>query len=114
MEDTPPEFDLNRFIVGRLKEIREQQGLNQKEFSKLIHVSPSVYSRIENGEKELTFNFIQKVSEKTHTSLKDILNISGNIYNVDQQKGLQNQCSHSTLHIHLSPEQFEGLKDVLK
>lgn len=108
------DYDLNQEIVKRLIAIRQDMGLNQRQFADLIVVSPSVVSRIEHGERELTLNFIQKVSEKTQKSLRDILNIEGNIYNVENQKGLQNQCTNPTLHINLSDKQFEDLKDILK
>lgn len=114
MENISPEFDLNLFIIERLKNIRSEMQLSQKQFADLLHISPSVINRMEKGRKELTLNFIQKISEKTPYSIGDILDIKGNIYHVENQKGLQNQCSNPSLHINLNNEQFEELKGIFK
>jgi len=113
MEDIQPNFNLNQAIIEKPEVIRQEKKLSQQDFAQLLLISPSVYSRILKGERELTLNFVQKVSERTNTKLQDILNLSGNIYNGDQQRGLQNQCYNPTLHINLSEEQFDRLKDIL-
>lgn len=114
MEDIEPKFDLNQTVVEKIIAIRDSLHLNQRQFADLLNLSPSVISKIESGKQQLNLNFIQHISEKTNKSIDEILEVKGNVYNVEHQKGLQNQCTNPTLHINLSPEQFEGLKDILK
>lgn len=46
--------DLDISIGQRLKLIREQKGLNQKDFGNLLNVLPQTYSRYEKGERGVT------------------------------------------------------------
>lgn len=46
----------------RLRELREQRGMNQKQLAHALHVSPAYLSALEHGRRSPpTFQFVQKV-----------------------------------------------------
>jgi transcriptional regulator with XRE-family HTH domain len=46
----------------RLRELREQGGINQKQLAAALHVSPAYLSALEHGRRSPpTFQFVQKV-----------------------------------------------------
>lgn len=48
-----------------LKAIRKEKGLTQKEFSKLIGISRSYYSDLENGYKNPSYKVMLKINKIT-------------------------------------------------
>lgn len=49
--------------MNRLRELRKQKGLTQKEMSKLFNVGQSTYCYWEKGDFEPSFDMLQKLSE---------------------------------------------------
>lgn len=47
-----------------IKQIRKESGLTQKEFAQVVSVSTILVSMIEAGQKDVSKNFILKLSEK--------------------------------------------------
>lgn len=46
----------------RLRDLREQRGMNQKQLAETLHVSPAYLSALEHGRRSPpTFQFVQKV-----------------------------------------------------
>ncbi len=62
MKNNPP--------LLKLKSIREKRGLTVREISKILKISKSMYSYIENGKKRLTYDMA--------VSIGDILDLSTN------------------------------------
>lgn len=50
-------------MENRLKIFRESQNLNQKEMSEKLGVSLSYYSKVENGIRNSSFDFLRKIKE---------------------------------------------------
>ena len=46
---------------NKLKQIRIEKGLTQKELAKLLNVSPAAYSLWEKGEREPRFEILRKL-----------------------------------------------------
>ena len=57
----------------RLKDMREDRDLLQKDLAKLLNSTQQHYSRIENGDTEITADRVCKLAEFYHTSTDYIL-----------------------------------------
>ena len=57
----------------RLKAMREDRDLLQKDLAKLLNTTQQHYSRIENGDTEITADRVCKLAEFYHTSTDYIL-----------------------------------------
>ncbi|MBQ7031815.1 MAG: helix-turn-helix transcriptional regulator [Bacilli bacterium] len=57
----------------RLKDMREDRDLLQKDLAKLLNTTQQHYSRIENGDTEITADRVCKLAEFYHTSTDYIL-----------------------------------------
>ena len=67
-------------INERLKEIRTSLNLSQREFSKRIFISQSLYSDIEFGNVEPKERFIRLISSQFNVNLDWIKTGNGNMY----------------------------------
>jgi putative transcriptional regulator len=56
----------------RLAEFRRSQDLNQDEMAKIVGVSKSYYAKIELGQRNPSYNFIQKFKSKFDTNVDSI------------------------------------------
>lgn len=59
--------------MNRLKEIREDKDLYQKDIAKILNVSQQQYSRIENNENELSYDGLIILSNFYKTSIDYLL-----------------------------------------
>ena len=59
--------------MNRLKEIREDKDLYQKDLAKLLNVSQQQYSRCENEENELSYDGLKKLADFYNTSIDYLL-----------------------------------------
>lgn len=57
----------------RLRDMREDRDLLQKDIAKLLNTTQQHYSRIENGETEITADRVCKLAEFYNTSTDYIL-----------------------------------------
>lgn len=58
-------------LALKIAKLREQKGLTQQEFAKLMGTSQQAISRIESGEYEgFTLRTLEKIAEATGTRLK--------------------------------------------
>lgn len=48
----------------KLKDFRNQTGLEQKEMAKEIHVSPSYYCKVETGYRKPSYAFLFKFKDR--------------------------------------------------
>ena len=58
----------------RLKELRDDKELNQKQMGKILGMSQTGYSKYETGENDIPTQILLKLSEFHHTSIDYILN----------------------------------------
>lgn len=60
-------------IGARIKTIRESQNMTQKQLSKLVHVSSSFISRIENGSSMPSIDLICSIAHALKVPPQDVL-----------------------------------------
>ena len=58
----------------KLKDFRNQTGLEQKEMAKEIHVSPSYYCKVETGYRKPSYAFLRScVSSRTDFQMRTLM-----------------------------------------
>lgn len=65
----------------RLYNIRIKQGLTQADVAKLVPMTQSSYSRIENGFQEPNLSQLKKIAEVLNVSLDYLLDVNTEFYN---------------------------------
>lgn len=65
----------------RLYNTRIKQGLTQADVAKLVPMTQSSYSRIENGFQEPNLNQLKKIAEVLNVSLDYLLDVNTEFYN---------------------------------
>ena len=66
---------------NRLYNARVKLGLTQSDVAKLIPMTQSSYSRIENGFQEPNLNQLKRIAEVLNISLDYLLNVETEFYN---------------------------------
>ena len=66
-------------MKNRIKDLREDRDLLQKDIALFLNITIRQYRRIEKGENELSYNSLIKLSEFYNTSVDYILGIINNI-----------------------------------
>ena len=59
-------------IGARIKDIREQQGLSQEYVAQKLDTTRQRYARVENGQLDLSYTLIKKISEVFGVPVEDI------------------------------------------
>lgn len=98
-------MDLNNKVALKIKEIREKKNFSQLKFSKLVNMSNSAYSRIENGEVQITLNTLDKIAEKLSVPLLELLDFKSTQINHFNNNAFV-QSGENTLNISLTPDEF--------
>lgn len=71
--------------IGKLiHDLREERGITQSEFSKLLGTTQSAVARIESGEQNLSAATLSKISQ---TLGKDLINVSDGAINIQVEGG---------------------------
>lgn len=65
----------------RLYNARIKQGLTQSDVAKMIPMTQSSYSRIENGFQEPNLNQLKRIAEVLNVSIDFLLNVDTEFYN---------------------------------
>jgi transcriptional regulator with XRE-family HTH domain len=65
---------------NRLKALREDTDLNQKDFAALFHISQRAYSHYEKGDRSIPLEILCRIAEYYNTSTDYIL------YRTDERK----------------------------
>ncbi len=60
----------------RLKDLREDNDLKQKEIAEYLHIKQNTYSQYENGQRQLPIEVLIKLSEYYGVSTDYILGLS--------------------------------------
>lgn len=68
---------LNELIqVGtRIKELRKEKGISQKDFAKLVGIKYPTYSNYENNNREPTKEQLKRIAEKLDVSVDELLGV---------------------------------------
>ncbi|HEO6694099.1 TPA: helix-turn-helix transcriptional regulator [Streptococcus agalactiae] len=59
----------------RIRNLREDNDLTQKEVAELLHCSQSAYSRIESGVQDVPTKFLKKLAEFYHVTIDYLLEV---------------------------------------
>lgn len=62
--------------LNRIKDLREDKDLKQKDIAKILNVSQQQYSRIETGENEIKLDSLIKLALFYNTSTDYILGLT--------------------------------------
>ena len=65
-------------VYKRIKDLREDKDLTQKEMAKALNCSQQVYSNYELGQRDIPTDILIKLSSFHHVSVDYILGISDN------------------------------------
>ena len=60
----------------RLKDLREDRDIKQKDIAEYLHIKQNTYSQYENGQRQLPIDILIKLSEYYNVSTDYILGIS--------------------------------------
>lgn len=60
---------MDNFIADRMKKIRQDNNLTQKQFAKIFYVTEKAISNYENAVRTPTLEFLKKVCDKFHVTL---------------------------------------------
>lgn len=63
----------------RLKDLREDRDIKQKDIAEYLHIKQNTYSQYENGQRQLPVDILIKLSEYYNVSTDYILGISKDI-----------------------------------
>lgn len=67
---------MNYLQAGKLiRKLRRKNNLSMIEFAKMVGISQPSLSRIENGNQEITFQFLEKACETFNISMSDFFRI---------------------------------------
>lgn len=62
----------------RLKELREDRDIKQREIAGFLHIKQNTYSQYENGERQLPIDILISLAEFYNVSTDYILNLTDN------------------------------------
>lgn len=57
----------------RLKEIREDSDIKQKQIAEFLHIKQNTYSQYENGQRQIPIDMLIKLSKFYNTSIDYLL-----------------------------------------
>lgn len=69
-------MSLKKLFGKKIKEIREAKGFTQQEFAELLNLQPNSIAQIECGYKGVSFNLLEKISEKLDVSYYELFDFS--------------------------------------
>lgn len=73
-------------MIERLRELREDADLTQKEIANFLHCAQRTYSGYECGTRGLPIDMLIKLAEYYHTSTDYILGVSNERFNSKHSK----------------------------
>ena len=81
------------FLGKRIKELREQQGLLQRQLAANLEIDSPLYSKIERGERRAKRAQVIKLAEMLETDKDELLTLwlAGQVYEVvKDEKNIEN------------------------
>lgn len=70
-------MDIKLKIGRRIKELREQAAMSQKDLAYTADLDRSYIASVENGQRNVSIINIEKIAYALHITLKDFFNDSG-------------------------------------
>ena len=65
---------MSKFI--RLKELREQNSKTQREIAEILNIQQNTYSQYENGQRQISLDFLIKLANFYQVSIDYILGLT--------------------------------------
>ncbi len=65
-------------MYGRIRDLREDHDLKQRELARILHCSQQVYSNYELGERDVPTEVLIRLSEYYQVSVDYILGLTSN------------------------------------
>lgn len=62
----------------RIRDLREDRDLTQKEIAEYLHIKQNTYSQYENGQRQIPINFLIALAKYYNTSTDYILGLTNN------------------------------------
>lgn len=63
----------------RIRDLREDNDLTQKEIAEYLHIKQNTYSQYENGQRQIPINILIALAKYYNTSTDYILGLTDNI-----------------------------------
>ncbi len=105
---------INDKTAAKIKEIRESKNINQAKFAKMLDLSSSAYSRLENGETQITLHILEKIADKLNVPFFELLDFKSAKINNYKNNTIGQSGDNSTLNISLTPEEFQKFYNKIK
>jgi transcriptional regulator with XRE-family HTH domain len=67
---------MNSKTAVKIKEARIAKNISQNAIAKKLNMSDSAYSRLENGEVQITLTQIEKISQELSISITELLSLA--------------------------------------
>lgn len=80
-------MDINSLTAAKIKEIRKKLGLTAESVAADIGITKSSYSRLENGQTELTLLKVETLAKLFHISISDLIPGFGGNHQVSHGSG---------------------------
>ena len=62
----------------RIRDLREDRDLTQKEIAEYLHIKQNTYSQYENGQRQIPIDFLISLAKYYNTSTDYILGLTDN------------------------------------
>lgn len=93
--------------MNRLKELRSEKGLLQREVAEAIEVSRPTYNHWENGKGEIDFKNLKKLAEFYNVTIDYILGYEP----TDDPQSVYHDAMEIINKLDIKPEKFKNLTD---
>ena len=80
-------------VNERIKEIRQQKNISQREFAKAVYVSNGYLSEIETGQKEVNDRLIHLISNTFSVNKNWLLTGEGQMFNSTSEEKMERMAS---------------------
>lgn len=101
-------MNLNEKTALNIKEIRRGYNMSQTSMAKKLHISTSAYSRLENGEVQITLNILQHIAEILEVSIFELIGYTKRNLEADHFHNLH-KMNGNILSIMLTKEEIQNL-----
>lgn len=72
---------------GRIRDLREDRDLTQKQMAEVLNCSQRIYSNYERGDVDIHTEILRKLAEFHHTSVDDLLGLTDETAPYPRRKG---------------------------
>lgn len=97
---------INNKVALKIKEYRDFKNISQAALAKQLLMSNSAYSRLENGEIQITLTMLEKIAEKLNVTMLELLDFKSSQINNFNNNSFA-QSGNSTINITLTPDEFQ-------